>query len=141
MGIVLKQGCRVSGVGVCRGIVVALRVCVSLISANYTGTSCFTVRPTPCHFLVSALQHSRTHSHTHTPPQRLTWTAQRFLGGDAPVAGGAECGGGHGEGGEEVAVTVARLPLPRFLLSLLHPLLLFVLENNEQSVQRVRYLY
>lgn len=57
----------------------------------------------------------------------LTGAAEGLFSGDALVAGGTEGGGRHGEGSEEVAVAVARLPLPRLLLPLLHPLLLFVL--------------
>ena len=57
----------------------------------------------------------------------LTGTAERLLGRDALVAGRAEGGGRHREGGEEVAIAVARLPLARLLLALLHALLLFVL--------------
>lgn len=34
----------------------------------------------------------------------VTWATERLLGCDAPVAGGAECGGGHCQGGEQVTV-------------------------------------
>lgn len=64
---------------------------------------------------------------------RLTGTAERLLGRDALVAGRAERGGRHGQRGEQVAVAVARLPLARFLLPLLHALLLFVLHTHTKK--------
>ena len=65
-----------------------------------------------------------------------TGTAQGLLGGDALVAGRAEGGTRDGEGGEEVAVAVASLPLPCLFLSLPHALLLLVLEEKHQTQQR-----
>lgn len=70
---------------------------------------------------------------------RLTGTAERLLGRDALVAGRAERGGRHGQRGEQVAVAVARLPLARFLLPLLHALLLFVLHTHTQRNTLVRW--
>lgn len=60
----------------------------------------------------------------------LTWAAERLFGRDAPVAGGAEGGGGHCQRGKQVAITGARLPLSRFLLPLFQALLLLILRNR-----------
>lgn len=67
---------------------------------------------------------------SHLSGGRVTWAAERLLGCDAPVAGGAQGGGGHRQGGEQVAVAVARLPLSRLLLSLLQTLLLLILHRE-----------
>lgn len=64
------------------------------------------------------------------PPGVLTWAAQRLLGSDALVAGGAESGGRDAQGGEEVAAAGARLPLSRLLLALSQALLLLVLQQT-----------
>lgn len=60
----------------------------------------------------------------------LTWAAERLLGCDAPVAGGAEGGGGHRQGGEEVAVTGPCFSFSRLLVPLLQTLLLLVLRHR-----------
>lgn len=62
----------------------------------------------------------------------LTWAAERLLCSDAPVAGGAQRGGGHGQRGEQVTVAGAGLSFPGFPLSLLQPLLLFVLQKGAE---------
>lgn len=63
----------------------------------------------------------------------LTWAAERLLSGDAPVAGGAQRGGGHSQGGEQVTVAGAGLPLPGLSLPVLQPLLLLVLQSGAES--------
>lgn len=62
----------------------------------------------------------------------VTRAAERLLGSDAAVAGGAQCGRRHGQRGEEVAIVGACLPLPRLLLPLLQPLLLLLLQGVRQ---------
>lgn len=61
----------------------------------------------------------------------VTWAAERLLGGDAAVAGGAQRGGGDGQGGEQVTVAGTGLPLSRLLLPLLQTLLLLVLWQKD----------
>ena len=63
----------------------------------------------------------------------VTWAAERLLGRDASVAGGAEGGGGHGQGGEQVTIAVSGLPLSRLLLSLLQTLLFLVLNIHTHA--------
>lgn len=69
---------------------------------------------------------------------RLTGAAEGLLGCDALVAGGAQRGSTHGEGGEEVAVRVARLPLSRLSFSLPHPLLLLILKKKKKKNKSVQ---
>lgn len=64
----------------------------------------------------------------------VTWAAERLLGGDAPVAGGAQGGGGHRERGEQVTVAGPGLPLSRLLLSLPQSLLFLILEKTKNKL-------
>lgn len=72
----------------------------------------------------------------------VTWAAERLLGRDAPVAGGAQGGGGHSQGGEEVTVAGPSLPLSRLLLSLLQTLLLLILHREtDETVRLINYSF
>lgn len=64
----------------------------------------------------------------------VTWAAERLLGCDAPVAGGAQGGGGHSQGGEQVTVAGPGLPVSGLLLSLLQTLLLLILNRQTDII-------